>query len=149
VVKLPFWAELRSHLFEQKIIFVYLVKICGENKTPASRRGFHEAQMSAYLLVVEQVLEIIFTLLTLKVPCEEPLTPLELPLMLPLVLPEVEPLVLPEVEPLTPALPEAEPLGFVELLLLLPIPLLELVLLLELPPMVLALPLFSEPVIRT
>ena len=62
------------------------------------------------MLVVEQVLEIIFTLLTLNVPDELPVAPAPAP---PLMLPAV----LPEVEPLTPALPDAEPLGLVELLL--------------------------------
>lgn len=62
-------------------------------------------------MLVEQLLEIIFTLVTVKVPEPEELAaPVEAgllapaaapPLMLPAVLP-------PEVEPLTPALPEAE-----------------------------------------
>jgi hypothetical protein len=66
------------------------------------------------LLVVEQLLEIIFTLLTLNVPDELP-APVEVelapapPLMLPAALPEVE--------PLAPALPDTEPLGLDELLL--------------------------------
>jgi hypothetical protein len=72
------------------------------------------------LLVVEQLLEIIFTLLTLKVPCEEPLALVDPAPALPLTLPL--------------ALPEAAPLGLLEP----PIPLLEL-----------ALPLPSEPLIRT
>lgn len=83
---------------------------------------------------MEQLLEIIFTLVTLKVPCEEPLALVDPAPALPLTLP----LVLPEVEPLAPALPEAEPLGLLELLALPPIPLLELALL-----------LVSEPLIRT
>jgi hypothetical protein len=90
---------------------------------------------------LEQLLEIIFTLLTLKVPCEPLLEPVPaLPLMLPLVLPEVEPLapVLPEAEPLGfVELPEADPLGFMELSLL------------ELEALPMPLPLPSEPLSRT
>jgi hypothetical protein len=85
-------------------------------------------------LPVEQVLEIIFTLRTLNVPCEE-LVP-------------VEPLTpVPELWP-APAFPEMLPALLPELvfplaeaLVLPPIPLLELELLLE--------PLRSEPMIRT
>jgi len=71
---------------------------------------------------VEQLLEIIFTLLTVNVPCEEaeapaPVDPAPaLPLTLPLALPEVEPLGLAELAP---------------------------------GPLELALPLASEPLIRT
>jgi hypothetical protein len=85
---------------------------------------------------VEQVLEIIFTLLTLKVPCaeEEPAVSVDPAPELPLTLP----LALPEAEPLEPALPEADPLGLLPLDAEPPIPLLEL-----------ALPLPSEPLIRT
>ena len=61
------------------------------------------------MLAVEQLLEIIFTLLTLKFPEELPATP-EVELVAP---PLMLPLGLPEVEPLTPALPEADPLGLV------------------------------------
>lgn len=81
-----------------------------------------------YLLVVEQLLEIIFTLLTLKVPCEAeepPAAPAPapaLPLTLPLGLVELAPLL---------GLVELLPLGLVELA------------------EPLALPLASEPLIRT
>ena len=111
---------------------------CVTEETPAGLAGVREINNAIYLLVVEQVLEIIFTLLTLKVPCaeEEPAVPVDPAPELPLTLP----LALPEAEPLEPALPEADPLGLLELPLDAepPIPLLEL-----------ALPLPSEPLIRT
>jgi hypothetical protein len=90
------------------------------------------------VLPVEQLLEIIFTLRTLNVPCDEELLPVEL-VPVPEVPVELWPA--PELPEMLPALFPELVFPLAELLVFAPIPL-ELELLLE-------LPLRSEPMIRT
>jgi hypothetical protein len=86
-----------------------------KKKTPAGNSGgfVRTGQANYRLPPVEQVLDTMLTLVTLKVLCDE-----EEPL------PEEEPLAPPEADPPAPALPEMLPLVFPPLELLLPMPLL-------------------------